>query len=362
MPGSTGQPDGGGGGGGGGPGAVAGGDPSPRPTPPGAEEAAPRPPPEPDDAAAALRLALDQLSALGLGGSGSLDEEGEATGGGDGTAAGGADGGKAEPASPDGADPVAPLAVAPAVAVAVAPGALPLLEPDVSPPPPPPRPSPPDVFAGFAPHPSALGPPTLLAEQMNVIGSRKKSVNMTECVPVPSSEHVAEIVGRQGEWPPSGASPILGRGLPGPPQPATDTGHTPRGLQPPGRPSFFVQMPAARESWAQRVLLPSCSACRRLCLGFSLQPLSRHPIAGRIPREQGPGNQLPGLDSGSSTPTIDMGRGKLRFEGGVLWRAPPGSGGKWQHKIGASQLSSLGSGLGWGPKGNDRGLLPHAVP
>lgn len=28
---------------------------------------------------------------------------------------------------------------------------------------------------------------------------RKKSVNMTECVPVPSSEHVAEIVGRQGE-------------------------------------------------------------------------------------------------------------------------------------------------------------------
>ncbi|XP_028908606.1 RNA-binding protein MEX3D isoform X1 [Ornithorhynchus anatinus] len=35
-------------------------------------------------------------------------------------------------------------------------------------------------------------------EEMNVIGSRKKSVNMTECVPVPSSEHVAEIVGRQG--------------------------------------------------------------------------------------------------------------------------------------------------------------------
>lgn len=28
----------------------------------------------------------------------------------------------------------------------------------------------------------------------------KKSQNMTECVPVPSSEHVAEIVGRQGEW------------------------------------------------------------------------------------------------------------------------------------------------------------------
>lgn len=28
---------------------------------------------------------------------------------------------------------------------------------------------------------------------------RRKSVNTTECVPVPSSEHVAEIVGRQGE-------------------------------------------------------------------------------------------------------------------------------------------------------------------
>ncbi|XP_047704203.1 RNA-binding protein MEX3D [Prionailurus viverrinus] len=160
--------------------------------PAGAEEAAP------DDAAAAaaaaaLRLALDQLSGLGLGGAGGPDDEGAAAGGGDGgAAAGGADGGAAaEPAPPDG-----PEAGAPAVAEAVAPGSLPLLEPDVSPPPP--RPSPPDVFAGFAPHPAALGPSTLLAEQMNVIGSRKKSVNMTECVPVPSSEHVAEIVGRQG--------------------------------------------------------------------------------------------------------------------------------------------------------------------
>ncbi|CDQ57512.1 unnamed protein product [Oncorhynchus mykiss] len=31
-----------------------------------------------------------------------------------------------------------------------------------------------------------------------VLCNRKRSVNMTECVPVPSSEHVAEIVGRQG--------------------------------------------------------------------------------------------------------------------------------------------------------------------
>lgn len=28
----------------------------------------------------------------------------------------------------------------------------------------------------------------------------KKSMNTTECVPVPSSEHVAEIVGRQGMY------------------------------------------------------------------------------------------------------------------------------------------------------------------
>ncbi|KAM9243611.1 RNA-binding protein MEX3D [Dugong dugon] len=200
MPGSVHQPDGGGGGAGGaaGPGAAAGGDPSPAP-----EEAAPRPPPEPDDAAAALRLALGQLSLLGLGAAGGEDDEG--AGGGDG-GAGGADGGAAlEPSPPDGPEPGAPLAaVTPVAAVApVAPGPLPLLEPDVSPPPPPPqppppRPSPPDVFAGFAPHPAALGPAPLLAEQMSVIGSRKKSVNMTECVPVPSSEHVAEIVGRQG--------------------------------------------------------------------------------------------------------------------------------------------------------------------
>ncbi|XP_073704694.1 RNA-binding protein MEX3B-like [Garra rufa] len=40
------------------------------------------------------------------------------------------------------------------------------------------------------PHASILG------EQSSVL--RKRSVNMTECVPVPTSEHVAEIVGRQG--------------------------------------------------------------------------------------------------------------------------------------------------------------------
>ncbi|XP_036378638.1 RNA-binding protein MEX3B-like [Megalops cyprinoides] len=44
------------------------------------------------------------------------------------------------------------------------------------------------------------GPHThsVLGEPSSVLCSRKRSVNMTECVPVPSSEHVAEIVGRQG--------------------------------------------------------------------------------------------------------------------------------------------------------------------
>ncbi|KAJ8011650.1 hypothetical protein DPEC_G00060460 [Dallia pectoralis] len=39
---------------------------------------------------------------------------------------------------------------------------------------------------------------SMLGEQSSVLCNRKRSVNMTECVPVPSSEHVAEIVGRQG--------------------------------------------------------------------------------------------------------------------------------------------------------------------
>uniref|UniRef100_A0A8C6WC90 Mex3 RNA binding family member D n=1 Tax=Nannospalax galili TaxID=1026970 RepID=A0A8C6WC90_NANGA len=221
------------------------GDPGPpHPALSGAEDTAPQPPPEPDDAAAALRLALDQLSALRLGGA--HRGEGECTA---------AEREEDRTAPPDRPSPVAvaplgtvtgapsmtsaspsvtcapsmtvpplgtggpsialgtPVTCAPSMAVgssvtsapsvtmaptmavapSVAPGTLPLLDPDVSP-----RPSPPDVFASFAPHPATLGPPPLLPEQLNVIGSRKKSVNMTECVPVPSSEHVAEIVGRQG--------------------------------------------------------------------------------------------------------------------------------------------------------------------
>lgn len=41
---------------------------------------------------------------------------------------------------------------------------------------------------------------------------RRKSVNTTECVPVPSSEHVAEIVGRQGECEEGSAGHGPGRG------------------------------------------------------------------------------------------------------------------------------------------------------
>jgi hypothetical protein len=42
-------------------------------------------------------------------------------------------------------------------------------------------------------------PPSLLLSATLNDASGKKSQNMTECVPVPSSEHVAEIVGRQGK-------------------------------------------------------------------------------------------------------------------------------------------------------------------
>lgn len=45
-----------------------------------------------------------------------------------------------------------------------------------------------------------LGSPNGLSAFGSLLEDRsKKSQNMTECVPVPSSEHVAEIVGRQGK-------------------------------------------------------------------------------------------------------------------------------------------------------------------
>ncbi|KAK2542129.1 Mex3d [Columba guinea] len=142
------------------------------PPPPAGQEP---PPPEPEregppaqDEAAALRFALDQFSLLGL------EEAGER-----GLRA--AEAGGAGPEEPE------------AAAGGAGPGGLQARERGGGSPPAPGTASPPAAFGNFAPH---LAPPAaLLAEPL---GSRKKSVNMTECVPVPSSEHVAEIVGRQG--------------------------------------------------------------------------------------------------------------------------------------------------------------------
>ncbi|XP_037643735.1 RNA-binding protein MEX3B-like [Sebastes umbrosus] len=56
----------------------------------------------------------------------------------------------------------------------------------------------PEYYGSGGYHHMAGSHPMLHGEQSSVLCSRKRSVNMTECVPVPSSEHVAEIVGRQG--------------------------------------------------------------------------------------------------------------------------------------------------------------------
>ena len=45
---------------------------------------------------------------------------------------------------------------------------------------------------------STPAPPTGLFEE-NTMKQKPRTNNITECVPVPSSEHVAEIVGRQGK-------------------------------------------------------------------------------------------------------------------------------------------------------------------
>ncbi|XP_054252257.1 RNA-binding protein MEX3D [Indicator indicator] len=128
-------------------------------------------PPPAQDEAAALRFALDQLSLLGL------EEAGER-----GLRA--AEAGGAGPEEPE------------AAAGGAGPGGLQARERGGGSPPAAGAGSPPAAFGNFAPHLAAAG--ALLAEPLGALGSRKKSVNMTECVPVPSSEHVAEIVGRQG--------------------------------------------------------------------------------------------------------------------------------------------------------------------
>ncbi|XP_061457547.1 RNA-binding protein MEX3D [Rhineura floridana] len=136
--------------------------PSSRP-PPGGSKAA-------EDPSAALRFALDQLSILGLAEEGEEEEE---------------DGDEDRAGAPpeDGA--------LDHFAYGASSGAgMPLLGPEGSPP------ASPEVFGAFPPPCLGHAPQhPLLAGHL---ASRKKSVNMTECVSVPSSEHVAEIVGRQG--------------------------------------------------------------------------------------------------------------------------------------------------------------------
>lgn len=182
-----------------------------------------------------------------------------------------------------------------------------------------PRPSPPDVFAGFAPHPAALGPPTLLAEQMSVIGSRKKSVNMTECVPVPSSEHVAEIVGRQGEWPPSGAPPpgVPARLTPGgaaQSSPRLDARSQPRPAW--TRASVTAYAPLSCRWPREKVGRSPCSSPSRLqpryrlCLGASSleRPQRAAPCTALGPGRSHPRDKGAGLGIGSSTPKTGTGR------------------------------------------------------
>jgi RNA-binding protein MEX3 len=48
--------------------------------------------------------------------------------------------------------------------------------------------------------PTTTNPPPSTFDQSSEAAMMRRSANMTECVPVPSSEHVAEIVGRQGMY------------------------------------------------------------------------------------------------------------------------------------------------------------------
>ncbi|XP_013929576.1 PREDICTED: RNA-binding protein MEX3D-like [Thamnophis sirtalis] len=181
------------------------------PSPPLLQEAqAPR------DPAAELSLAFEQLSILGLAEEEEEEEEEEEGEGGrereeeeareDGGRRGGGGGPRPEDdlmeaGDPGGLDPFSyhglpPLAAAPPAGG----GGLVLLEAEGSPPASNCA-SPVEILGAFPPHLGHPAPPQhpLLAGQLGIIGSRKKSVNMTECVSVPSSEHVAEIVGRQAK-------------------------------------------------------------------------------------------------------------------------------------------------------------------
>ncbi|XP_070807180.1 RNA-binding protein MEX3A [Pituophis catenifer annectens] len=136
----------------------------------------------------ALQLALDQLCLLGLGepSAGAAPSAAAASALGGGGAADDSSGGQPaqpppppqpqQPAPPPPPPPAAPAALGPAAAAAPA-------APRPQPPPPPPG----------APEAGKL---CVLYKEADL--RLKSSSNTTECVPVPSSEHVAEIVGRQG--------------------------------------------------------------------------------------------------------------------------------------------------------------------
>ncbi|KAG5215402.1 RNA-binding protein MEX3A [Ovis aries] len=116
----------------------------------------------------ALQLALDQLCLLGLG------EPPASTAGEDGGGGGG--GAPAQPAAPPQPAPPPPPAAPPA-----APTAAPAAQ----------TPQPPTA-------PKGASDAKLCALYKEAELRLKGSSNTTECVPVPTSEHVAEIVGRQG--------------------------------------------------------------------------------------------------------------------------------------------------------------------
>ncbi|XP_026554752.1 RNA-binding protein MEX3D [Pseudonaja textilis] len=169
------------------------------------------------DSVAELSLALEQLSILGLAAEEEEEEEGEggreeaeeeeaaAKEDGRRRRRGGGGGGPRpeddlmEAGDPGGLDPFGYHGLPPLAAAPPAGGGLVLLEAEGSPPASN-SVSPVEILGAFPPHLGHPPPPQhpLLAGQLGIIGSRKKSVNMTECVSVPSSEHVAEIVGRQG--------------------------------------------------------------------------------------------------------------------------------------------------------------------
>lgn len=138
----------------------------------------------------ALQLALDQLCLLGLG------EPPAPTAGEDGGGGGG--GAPAQPAAPPQPAPPPPPAAPPA-----APTAAPAAQ----------TPQPPTA-------PKGASDAKLCALYKEAELRLKGSSNTTECVPVPTSEHVAEIVGRQGKRAPG---PRRGTGVGGHPIPSTES-------------------------------------------------------------------------------------------------------------------------------------------